>query len=114
MAGLIVITSDVPGAEDIRDIFQAYGFDAALRGYWEAILLGDPRAVLLAMHNRELPADKRAAGLREAGYKGTLLVLGRIAPDLAVRQRLAEQKAWFMPAISGPGDVVARVRQLLS
>ncbi len=114
MAGLIVIASDVPGAEDIRDLFQAFGYEVALRGFWDAILVGDPGAVILAMYNRDVSADKRAAGLREAGYQGVLLVLGRIAPDLSVRQRLAKERAWFLPAISGPGDVVARVRQLLN
>ncbi|MCL2001146.1 MAG: hypothetical protein FWG74_06895 [Planctomycetes bacterium] len=113
MAGLIVVASDIPGVEDIRAIFQVFGYTVAVRGYWEAILLGNPRAVLLAMYNREIRADRRAADLREAGYDGVLMVLGRIAPDLEVRRKLAEQKVWFMPAISGPGDVVARVRQLL-
>ena len=113
MPGLIVIASDVPGAEEICGIFQAFGYETALRGHREAVLVGNPRAVLLAMYNREERADRRAAGLREAGYEGVLLVLGRIAPDLEVRRSLAEQKAWFLPAITGHGDVVARVRQLL-
>lgn len=114
MPDLIVVASDIPGATEIRDIFLAFGYKVELREYWEAILFGDPRAVLLSMYHQALPADERAAGLRAAGYKGVLFVLGRIAPDLAVRQRLAEQQAWFMPAISGPGDVVLRVRLLLT
>ena len=112
MAGLIVVASDVPAAEDICLMFQAYGYEAVMRNYMEAILLGNPLAVILALFNRTLMADRRAADLRQAGYQGVILVLGRISPDLAVRQRLAEQKAWFMPALNGPGDTVSRVRQL--
>lgn len=114
MPGLVVVDSDLPGATEIRDLFIAFGYQAELREYWEAILFGDPRAVLLSMYQQTLPADERAAGLRATGYEGVLFVLGRIAPDLSVRQRLSEQRAWFLPAISGPGDVVLRVRLLLT
>lgn len=113
VSGLIVITSDVPGAGELRDVLLALKHPAEIRGYREAILFGDPAAVVMALYNRELPADRRAADLRRIGFKGVLLVLGRNSPDLAIRRRLAEQQAWFLPALSGPVDVASRLRQLL-
>lgn len=113
MPELIIVASDIPGAENIRDMFAAYGYRVEVRDYYEAILWGDPCALLLSMDNQRLGVDERVRGLRGAGYQGTILVLGRISPDLDVRQCLAGMNAWFFPAYSGPADVVARVRQLL-
>lgn len=113
MSGLIVVINNVPGAPEVREMLMAYGFEAELRGYFEAILFGTPKAIVLALDHNELLADERVEGLRGMGYEGLLFVLGRIAPDLDIRQRLAENRAWFLPALSGPGDIVARVRQLL-
>lgn len=110
---LIVVASDIPGAENIRAMFAAYGYGVDLRGYSEAILVGEPCAILLSMDNQTPGIDERVRGLQEAGYQGTILALGRISPDLDIRQRLAAMNAWFFPAYSGPADVVARVRQLL-
>lgn len=113
MSTLIVITSDVPGSGEICDILLTMGFSVEIRGYREAVLFGKPAAVVMALYNQELPADRRAADLRQAGYGGVLLVLGRNSPDLAIRRRLAEERAWFLPAFSGPADVASRIRQLL-
>jgi hypothetical protein len=113
MKKLVVVAAEAPAAEEICELFRAYGFAAEIRGYMEGILAGKPAAIILALFNRALPADRRAAELRQAGYQGVILVLGRISPDLKVRQRLAEQKAWFMPALYGPDDTVMRIRQLL-
>ena len=113
MAGLIVVASDIPGAEDMRDMLLAYGFRSELRGYFEAILLGDPVALILSVYSDSVPVDDRVKGLRGNGYQGVIMVLGRTSPDLGLRQRLAEQKAWFLPAYSGPGDIVSRLRQML-
>jgi hypothetical protein len=114
MADLIVIMNDIPDAEELRNILVVFGHGAELRGYDRETLLGNPRAILLPLHsNQELTADRRAADLRMEGFAGILAVLGRSAPDIDLRQRLAEQKAWFLPAISGPGEIACRVRQLL-
>lgn len=114
MIGLIVIMDDVPYASQLRDTLVAFGYAVELRGYDQAVLFGDPRAILFPLHsNQELAADERAAGLRATGFGGVLAVLGRSAPDIDLRQRLANQEAWFLPALSGPGEIAQRVRQFL-
>lgn len=110
MAKQIVIAANTPGAGSIREMFAALGNAAEIRNDAAGLTDGGPGAILLGFDERIL--DKVDA-LRKTGFQGILFVLGRASADLEVRQRLAELRAWFLPAFSGPGDVVSRIRQML-
>ena len=113
MAGLVVVASDIPWAEEIVGQFACRGYAAEIRENGAAFASGGPRAVLISLDSRDESAYDRVADLRGAGFDGVLMALGRIAPDLAARQKLAAGGAWYLPAFTGPEDIVSRVRMLL-
>lgn len=113
MNGMIVVAASIPWADKIRDLFQSHGYRSEIRNAPGDCLRGDPSAVLLSLESWDEKAYEMAADLRGAGFKGVLMVLGRIVPDLAARQKLAIGEAWYLPAFSNPEDVVSRVRMLL-
>ncbi len=112
MARQVVVATDIPWAEDLCRLFRKHGFAAEIRDGWEESPDDATVAIILSMQSWDEPVHVRAKTLRDAGFKGILLVLGRIQPDLNERQRLSENDAWFLPAFSGPEDVAARVRML--
>jgi hypothetical protein len=114
MGGLVVVAAEIPWADTIRVQFESHGYASEIRSMSEDCLRGDPAAVLLSLESWDEKAYETAAGLRGAGFRGVLMVLGRIAPDLTVRQRLAAGEAWYLPAFSSPEDIVSRARMLLS
>ena len=113
MNRLIRIASTVPDAEGIRNLFAALDY--------MVVPLDDPdnpgtdgtAAMILGVGERGDTAA-RAKAMRQGGFQGVILVLGAVWPDLSVRQALAEAKAWFLPAMAGPADVVERVNLLLA
>ncbi len=107
-----MVSSRIPWAEGICGVFRDRGYSAETRNAVEDFLRGDPVAILLSLQSWDEPIHERASRLRQSGYKGAILVLGRISPDLTARQKLAENEAWFLPALSGPEDVAERVRML--
>lgn len=112
MAGLVVVATDIPWADALCRLFRAHGFAAEIRDGWEDSPDDPTVAIILSLQSWDEPVHVRAKILRDAGFKGVLMVLGRIQPDLGERQRLSESGAWFLPAFSGPEDVVSRVRML--
>jgi len=111
MNRLIRIASTVPNADGIRVLFSALDY--------MVVPFNDPdnpgidgTAAMILREGNETAA--RAKALRQGGFRGAILVLGTAWPDLSVRQALAEAKAWFLPSMAGPADVVERVNLLLA
>lgn len=113
MAALVVIAEDIPWAAALAGQFHGHGYAAEVRPAGDDFLRGGPVGALLSLEGWDARTCDAAAELRGRGFGGALMVLGRVAPDLAARQKLAASEAWYLPAFSGPEDVVSRMRMLL-
>ena len=118
MERLIALDRDTPGANGLRAALEAYGERV------ETIPPAEPddgqpaevaaAVVVIPLGGLGFDAIRRVEALRGTGYKGRIAVVGVAVPEVDVRQRLTGLGASFIPALSGPGDVAPRIRQLLT
>jgi hypothetical protein len=116
MGRLIVVADDVVGNEEIRSLLETYGYRVqSIRASDDMSVLNGSlaAAVMIAVNDLGNAAAGRASALRKGGFKGVIVAVGMPTPEVSVRQRLAELAVWYVPALSGPGDAVSRIRQLL-
>ena len=117
MGRLIVLADDVAGNTEIREMLEAYGYTVEplqVSDGMSALKDSQAAAIMFGVHDDlGTAAAGYATELRENGYKNLIVATGVPVPEVATRQHLAELSVWYVPALSGSGDVVARIRQLL-
>jgi len=114
MNRFIRIASTVPDAEGIRTLLAALDYMVVPLADSDDPNHDGTAAMILGMDRRGDVTAARAKAIRTAGFRGAILVLGTVWPDLSARQALAEAKAWFLPAMAGPADTVDRVNHLMA
>ncbi len=72
-----------------------------------------PSVYVLPLNQLGKPAIAKAERLRDSGYNGVIAAVGAETLEVPERKRLSELQVFCVPALSGPVDVVARIRQLL-
>jgi len=114
MNRLIRIASTVPDAEGMRTLLSALEYMVVPLDDKDDPNHDGTAAMILGLDRQAGVTAARAKALRTGGFRGAILVLGTVWPDLAARQALAEAKAWFIPAMTGPADAVDRVNHLMA
>lgn len=115
MSRPIRIDRNVPYASAIGEILGSYGYDV---GWMEPAGSpppnGTPPALaLISLDLSGAQALEQVETLRANGFQNKIAVVGTTIPETGIRENLAKRGADFISALSGPGDVVSRIRQLL-